>query len=273
MLGTVSKKQNLLWVALACASWTSFAGAAPAENTQATTSRKDAWAERTSLEVNWRPAYRLTYIYYETTNTTSLPALFNGPGDGLSVPYWEPLRFELRANLPLGNRVSLMGRAHGGRANLRLYNTQAIQNGFDLWLDAGIAFSPDVPWATRFRAYALLRSYTWFFNESQIPRHGNLGLALGIKHGWGDFDFTFEVTTAATGILTDRRLGVQQDASQLRLLGEYSIHMTEKFALKPGLEFFHSKANFSASNSVPGHEAFFWDDVQVSVLLGASYTF
>lgn len=270
-----SRRASWIWASLVS---TGFILAGQAAQAQETPQDKDrvrdrAKENRTTLDITWRPAYRLTNIYYENENKSSIPALFNGPDNGVGVPRWEPLRFEALGDFAITDHMSIFGRFIGGRTHLRLFDGQAVSDGFDMWIDAGVAYSLPLGWFSRFRAYAAVRVYNWFFNDTQVPHHGNLGLAIGIQPRWGNFDLTLEVTTAALGIFTDDRLGKQQDSSQLRIRGEYALHFTDMFAIKPGLEIFHSKANFSNTTFIPGRTAWFWDDVQVALLLGLSKSF
>lgn len=219
----------------------------------------------------YRPTYRFTTVYYEDTDATTLSVIFDDEKDNaLTVPRWEPLRFGLLTEMPVAKNLNFLGRFIGGATSLRLHADQDFQNGFDGFLDlGGIFYQQQIGGMDRLRVHAAARVYHWFFAGSEIPDRGSLGLAVGIEPAWNRFSFLLEATTQALPLFNSERIGNPQDSSSFRMRAEYAI-LSSQWNATVGFEVFHTKAAYTATELIPGHTMFAWDDIQASFLFGLS---
>jgi hypothetical protein len=217
---------------------------------------------RSGWELEWRPMIQRTHMGDETSDTSSIDWMMGKSGDAAKTSgkvNWA--RIGINTYGPISQNLDYFGMLRGGTFDLKLDPTIEEERGVDYLLGGGIS------WPYRIGNMILrtnwgVRAQQWFFNDDDVPQHGTLGMTFGVQPTWGNFSLLVEGTLAAIPLFVHEKWGEHRDTSQLRMKADYTFNR-----YKIGMEFFHTKTEWTDSEVVQGEDAAVMDDIQLSLIM------
>jgi hypothetical protein len=218
--------------------------------------RKSKW------EIEWRPMIQRTHMGDENSDASPMDWMMGKSGNAAQtsgIVNWA--RVGINTYGPINQSLDYFGTLRGGTFDLKLDPTIEEERGVEYLLGGGISWPYKVG-NTVLRSNWGVRVQQWFFNNDDVPQHGTLGMTFGFQPTWGNFSFLVEGTLAALPFFDHDKWGNHPDTSQLRMKADYAFNR-----YKLGMEFFHTKTEWTSSEVVPGEDAAIMDDIQLSLIM------
>ena len=225
----------------------------------------------------WRTTLRRSYVFFGTSDKQiELPDLVAGKkpeaSAGTLTATTELARVEAEVAVPTSENSSVFFRFMGGKWRLKLHEAQAVQNGIDVNIELGGKLRQKVTSWLELETRIGARARRWAFEGGEIPRHGNMGLLIGVTPAVGPVSLTIENTLAAAWLYDLNSLGAQKDSSVLRIRPEYS-YPTNFGSFNFGAEYYHTHTEFFGTKTIPRQTAFMLDDFELAAIVGGTFRF
>lgn len=229
-----------------------------------------------SVEAAWRPTLRRGYVFYGADDRQiPLGTLIAGaepePGAGLANSRGELGRFEASLHYDLRDDLALYTGVMGGAFGLRFSPEEALHQGTDWSVDLGGSVRADLGPDLRFETLMAARVRAFALGDD-VPLHGNVGIALGVKPQWRGLSLFVEATLSAVWLTDLTAWGAQKDSSILRVRPAYTWRH-EALSLSFGLDYYHTHTEFFGTELIPGQVAFMLDDFDLAAVIGAGWRF
>ena len=237
----------------------------------------EAGQAATEISGGWRPTLRRSYVFFGTADKQiELPDLVAGQspeaGQGVLTKETSTGRFEVQISQEVIERGKVFFRLMGGAWKLRLHEAQETQNGQDFNFEFGGKYETQFSDLLSFDSTIGARVRSWKFKGNSIPRHGNIGLMLGLTPRIGPLSLLVENTLAAAWLYDLNELGAQKDSSVLRIRPQLDWRIG-KVGIQTGIEYYHTHTEFFGAKVIPNQNSFMLDDFELAAILGASYEF
>lgn len=231
----------------------------------------------TEVSGAWRPTLRRSYVFPGSSDKQIvLPDLVAGKepeaGHGVLAKETALTRVELQVTHEVIDNGRLFARFMGGEWKLQLTEDQGTQQGQDFNFEFGGIYRTKLNQFLSFDTTMGGRVRNWEFESNAIPKHGNIGLILGVTPKVGPVSLLIENTLAAAWLYDLNDLGAQKDSSVLRIRPQYDL-LLGNFSIQLGFEYYHQHTEFFGSKVIPGENSFMLDDFELAGIFGASYLF
>jgi hypothetical protein len=195
--------------------------------------------------------------------------VFGNSGHSYAIqPYG--FEFEYRYEPVVGMPIYFQAATRAVPTSLRLRPGVEEQDAWDAFATGSLVYESTISHDISAGFELGLRLRRWLLESGPIPDAGHLGVVGAVLVNVRPVDLLFEAGLMAIPSSVSPSLGVQRDASTLRVRADYHWK-TDGPGFTPWVEFFHTHRNFYASSLIAGEPALFFDEAMLS--LGVSYEF
>ena len=160
----------------------------------------------------------------------------------------------------------------GGKWKFKLTEDQSLQAGQDFNYELGALHRSEISDNFLLDTTVAARVRSWSFAGGQIPKHGNVGIVIGVTPSYGAFSLNVEGALAAAWLYDLNTLGAQKDSSVLKIRPQVSLPI-DFGSVDFGVEYYHTHTEFFGTKVIPNQNAFMLDDFELAAILGATFKF